>query len=127
MNLTEIQNRALEIREKYEQFETNKYGKPWSIEDLTIGLVGDIGDLVKLVQAQNGKREIEDSQEKLAHELSDCLWSILIIAKKYNIDLEKAFMETMDSLDKEISDKLIKYLPSLSPTFKLQAGKVFHK
>lgn len=49
MNLTEIQNRALEIREKYEQFETIKYGKPWSIEDLTMGLVGDIGDLVKLI------------------------------------------------------------------------------
>lgn len=106
MNLTEIQNRALEIREKYEQFETIKYGKPWSIEDLTMGLVGDIGDLVKLIQAQNGKREIENSQEKLAHDLSDCLWSILIIAKKYDIDLEKVFMETMDSLDKEISDKL---------------------
>jgi len=71
-----------------------------------MGLVGDVGDLVKLVQAQNRKREIEDSQEKLAHELSDCLWSILIIAKKYDIDLEKAFMETMDSLDKEISDIL---------------------
>ena len=49
-----------------------------------------------------GLRAMEDVDEKLAHELSDCLWSVLVLARKYNIDLSKEFMKTMDDLDKRI-------------------------
>ena len=47
-------------------------------------------------------RDIEDVDNKLAHELSDCLWSILVLAKKYDADLEASFLKTMDDLEKKI-------------------------
>ena len=70
------------------------------------GFVGDVGDLSKIILAKHGLRDMEDVDEKLAHELSDCLWSILVLASKYSIDLPNEFMKTMDLLDKRIGKEL---------------------
>jgi NTP pyrophosphatase (non-canonical NTP hydrolase) len=51
---------------------------------------------------------MDDIDTKLAHELSDCLWSVLVLASKYNIDLETEFLKTMDELDKRINTDLAK-------------------
>lgn len=96
----EMQTRALEIRKAYESFEVKKYGKSWTREQIAEGFVGDVGDLMKLVLAKSGVRKMEDVDEKLAHELSDCLWCVLVLANKYGVDLEDAFLKTMSSLEK---------------------------
>jgi NTP pyrophosphatase (non-canonical NTP hydrolase) len=70
------------------------------------GFVGDVGDLSKIVMAKHGLREMDDIDAKLAHELGDCLWSVLVLAKKYNIDLASEFMKTMDGLDNRIDLEL---------------------
>ncbi|MER5664198.1 MazG nucleotide pyrophosphohydrolase domain-containing protein [Streptomyces mirabilis] len=44
----------------------------------------------------------------LEHELADCLWSVLILAHRYDIDLEAAFRRTMAELDTAISARLPK-------------------
>jgi len=67
------------------------------------GFVGDIGDLMKIVMAKEGIRSMEDVDQKLAHELSDCLWCILVLAARYGIDLEGEFAKTMDDLDSRLS------------------------
>lgn len=99
MKFEELIKRALEIRQKYEQFEKDKFGESWDGKDLTLGFMGDMGDLAKLITAKEGKRSIDDVDEKLAHELADCLWSVIAIANKYEVDLETAFIKTMDELE----------------------------
>lgn len=99
MEFRDLIQRAMTIRERYRQYETERYGRQWTDEELTLGFVGDVGDLVKLVQAKNGVRAIDNVNEKLAHELADCLWSVIILAEAYGVDLEQAFLDTMDDLD----------------------------
>lgn len=67
-----------------------------------MGFMGDIGDLMKLIQAKNGVRAIPDVDDKLAHELADCLWSICVLADLYKIDLEQAFVKTMDEIEQHL-------------------------
>lgn len=107
MEFSEIQKRALEIHGKYAQLE-RLTGKEWTRADLVRGFVGDVGDLVKLTMAEDGIRTIENSKEKLAHELADCLWSLIIIADKYNVDLKESFLKTMDELEERIEGDLRK-------------------
>ncbi len=102
MTFQEIIQKALEVRKKYAEFEAKKYGKSWSTQDLLTGFVGDVGDLSKLIQAKNGTRSIENIDEKLKHELADCLWSIIVLSDAHNIDLENAFIETMEELKQKI-------------------------
>ena len=106
MELSQIIKRAKEIRAKYEHLEVTKYGKSWTPTQIAQGFVGDVGDLMKIVMAKDGIRKIEDVDEALSHELADCLWSILILSDKYNVDIEKAFNKTMDELDTKIDKQL---------------------
>ncbi|KKR11919.1 MAG: MazG nucleotide pyrophosphohydrolase [Candidatus Woesebacteria bacterium GW2011_GWA1_39_21] len=105
MDFKQLQNRALEIRRKYSDLEKMKYGKEWTREQIVQGFVGDVGDLVKLIMAKDGVREVEDVDEKLAHELADCLYSILVIANKYGVDIEEEFLKTMNELEERISTR----------------------
>lgn len=103
MELKNLISRAAEVRKKYGELEMKKYGKKWTNGQIAQGFMGDVGDLMKLVMAKDGVREIENMDEKLGHELSDCLWSIFVLANNYGVDLEKTFLETMSELEIRIS------------------------
>ncbi len=102
MDLQKLVNRAMDLRTQYEKKEKQLYGSPSTGEDIAEGLLGDANNLVKLVMAQHGKRDILNSAEKLGSQLSHCLWSVIVLAKMYNIDLEHSFMETMDKLENHL-------------------------
>jgi len=53
--------------------------------------------------AKAGLREMENVDEKLKHELADCLWSVLVLAEKHNINIEESFLKTMDDLERRIT------------------------
>lgn len=71
--------------------------------EYTQGLVGDVGALMKLVMARNNYRAADDIDCRIQHELVDCLWSVLVIARELDIDLEAAFVREMTTLEQRIS------------------------
>lgn len=99
MEFQTLMERALTVRNYYEAKEKQIYGSPWTTEEIMLGFLGDVGDLAKLVVAENGKRDIADSREKLEHELADCLWSVIVLSKLHGVDLETSFIKTMDKLE----------------------------
>lgn len=101
----ELSNRAMEIREKFGEYELANGERKWTREDVMMGFVGDVGDLAKLVMAHQNIRNIPDKQAKIEHELADCLWSILVLARMYNIDLEATFLNTMRDLHKFLDEQ----------------------
>ena len=103
MELKQLIQRASEVREKYKGLEMKKYSKQWTNSQVAQGFVGDIGDLMKLVMAKEGIRDIDGVDAKLAHELADCLYSVFVLANNYGVDLEKSFLKTMDELETRIS------------------------
>ena len=102
MELAQLSARALEIREHFAAMERSHAGRPWTREVVMQGFVGDVGDLMKLVMAKSGIRTVPDADRKLAHELSDCLWSVLVLARLYDVDLEREFLRTMDGIEQKL-------------------------
>jgi NTP pyrophosphatase (non-canonical NTP hydrolase) len=105
MEFQSIVDRAVAIRKLYEGKEKQLYGSSWTKEEIALGFVGDVGDLAKLVLAEGGKRNISNSKEKLEHELSDCLWSVIVLAHLHDVNLETSFVKTMDDLQKQILEE----------------------
>jgi NTP pyrophosphatase (non-canonical NTP hydrolase) len=103
MELAQLTERALQIRQRLAAAEQARHGRPWTREEIMQGFVVDVGDLMKLVMAKAGSRQVEDVDRQLAHELSDCLWSVLVLARLYDIDLEKEFLATMAGLDAKLA------------------------
>lgn len=106
MHLAQLTERAMQIRECFARYEQRRVGRTWTREEIMQGFVVDVGDLTKLVMAKAGARRVEgDVDAKLAHELSDCLWSVLVLAQLYGFDLEKEFLRTMDELEQGTNAK----------------------
>lgn len=102
MTVQELQNLATSIAAKYTQNNKTNGQSAWDASAYMAGFVGDVGDLSKLIMAKSNLREIDDVDSKIAHELSDCLWSVLVLANELNIDLEKEFT----ALIKELNTRL---------------------
>lgn len=99
--LSDLQDQAMAVRDKYEKFEVKKYGQSWTVQQLADGYKKDVDDLIEILN------EAQIDKLKLKHELADCLWSVLVISKKMGINLEQSFYETMaqlhERLDKELT------------------------
>lgn len=102
MEFQKIINRAMGLRRQYEEKEKELHGAPSTGEDIARGFLGDVNNVVKLVMAEQGKRSIANSKQQLESLLSHSLWSVIVLAKMHNIDLERSFMEAMDRLEAHI-------------------------
>lgn len=106
MTYEQLMARAVEIRSKYDDLNRTKGNVQWDGQQFMAGFVGDVGDLSKIIMAKHGLRHMDDVDTKLAHELSDCLWSVLVLAANYKVDLATEFMKTMDHLDARLDSEL---------------------
>ncbi|MET9403893.1 phosphotransferase [Kitasatospora sp. NPDC002965] len=90
---------ARDVRRLYDETNRRTLGRTWDLADFTLGFVGDVGDLAKLVMAYQGHRaDVPADRERIAHELSDCLFSLLVIAEETGIDLGAGFADDMTAL-----------------------------
>jgi NTP pyrophosphatase (non-canonical NTP hydrolase) len=110
LDLGRLKEQALKVHDLYEELNHRERGRGWTRdregEEFMLGFVGDVGDLAKLVMAQEGAREVAGGRAALEHELADCLWSVLILAHHYGVDLPEAFTRAMNELDHALSTRL---------------------
>jgi NTP pyrophosphatase (non-canonical NTP hydrolase) len=101
MEISEAKVRAVNVRHRLANFERSTYGREWSTADLISGLMTDVGDLASAVQRVDGLRPVGATEplDELRHELGDCLWVLLVLADRYQIDLAEAFESTMASIE----------------------------
>ncbi|MFC7245937.1 MazG nucleotide pyrophosphohydrolase domain-containing protein [Catellatospora aurea] len=104
--LESLQERALQICGMYDELNLRTTGRAWTREDLMLGFVGDVGDLAKQVMAAEGRRELPGGREALAHELADCLWSVLVLARRCDFDLAAEFTRTMAGVERRVAARL---------------------
>ncbi len=103
MDLDSLRERAVAIAKLYDRHNIEAGRGAWSTGDLALGFVGDVGDLAKLVMAVDGRRHIEDAEAKLGHELADCLWSVLVLADRYGVDLPAEFQKMTGQIEADLT------------------------
>src|SRR3989338_1570084 len=109
MEFHDIIKRARVIRKAYAELNSREGGKVWGASEYAQGLVGDVGDLMKLIMAKKGFRfsAEENVGVALKHELADCLWAVFMIADELGINLEKEFCSTMRKLKNKITERRV--------------------
>ena len=101
--LAELTARGMEVAALYDELNLAQRGRVWTRAETMMGFVGDVGDLAKLVMAAEGARSDVggppgQSARALEHELADCLWAVLVLARRYDVDLAAAYGAAMDDL-----------------------------
>lgn len=99
-DIIKLQDRAMEIRRRYSDLEKRRGSQPWDGLKLAQGFKKDVTDLIEILQ--HNKLD----QRKLNHELADCLWSVLVMARKLNADIERTFWTRMLELDNRLDKEM---------------------
>jgi NTP pyrophosphatase (non-canonical NTP hydrolase) len=92
-------SQASNVRRLYDDENARLGRNPWGIGEYLQGFIADVGALSKLIMARNGFRDADNVDDRIAHELADCLWSIIVLANELDVDLETAFEKTMTQLE----------------------------
>ncbi len=100
--IQDMQYRAMQVANHYHEYNKKAGHQNWDVRDYVSGLVGDVGDLVKATMAVDQRRAMPDAAAKVEHELNDIMWSLLLLYKLYQLDPEKSFLESMDTLEKRV-------------------------
>ena len=71
-----------------------------SEKDELLFLIEEVGEMAEAIRKLSGNKENKDIKADLEKELGDIFLSLLTLAIRYNIDLEKAFEKTKNSVIK---------------------------
>jgi NTP pyrophosphatase (non-canonical NTP hydrolase) len=99
-DIIKLQQRAMEIKRRYAELEKQRDGKSWDALKMAEGFKKDVESLIEILKS----RKID--QRKLNHEMADCFWSVLVLARKLDVDIERAFWTTMLELDNRLDGEL---------------------
>lgn len=102
MDLPALTATAMALHRRFAAHARWRGARPWSRREIMEGFVVDVGALMKLVMAKEGVRPVNHVDRKLAHELADCLWSVLVLARLYEVDLGREFQRMVA----DVSEKL---------------------
>jgi len=106
MTLNDFKALAAELRSSYDAANETAGRRRWGALEYCQGLACDVGDLTKLLMIQSHLRTGTPDLSRIEHELSDCLWSILTIAEAVDVDLERAFLQTMREVKSKIDTQM---------------------
>lgn len=73
-----------------------------------IFLMEEMGEMAEAIRKLAGKKENKKVKVDLEKEMGDILLSIVTLANRYGIDLEKAFSKTMKSIEDRYLVKKVK-------------------
>lgn len=108
MEILESLERVKKIKQAYNVLNRVEGYKTWSANEYLQAFQGDVGDLAKLILARRGYAfSQKDVDTKLARELADCLWSILVLADELDVDIEYELQRTLSRLEDKIGDRKI--------------------
>jgi len=105
MDFQILAKRARDIRQAYNEHNFRTGKKVRQTGDYVQGLVGDIGDLVKLLLHQNTAENPQHLNQKIRHELADVLWSLLAISDSLGVDLEQELKINLEYLEAKLLEK----------------------
>lgn len=113
MNLEQCQTLALDIKHQYREANRSRGAATWDATAYANGLLVDVAGLIKMLMIKDGFREGEQNPERLAHELSDIVWSAFAIADELEIDLARELPEQFAALRARFSHTSGDYSDSL--------------
>lgn len=91
MDFGDVVQRSIQIRESYHQLERQLHGKEWTVEEDALAFLTDAGLIGRLTMSQQGRWPTDgDPAPELEHKLGECIWWLVVLAKRMNVDISEA-------------------------------------
>ena len=103
LNFSDATKRAMGIRALYHKLEVQHHKTAWSTEEDMLDFSSDVGALARLLMASEGRWGLEgDVQAELKDKAAECLWWLLVVSDRLNVDLAEAFESFMGKVEEKL-------------------------
>lgn len=97
-----IVERSVKIRNLYHQLERQMHGTEWTVEEDALAFLTDAGLVGRLTMSQQERWPSSgNTASDLKHKLSECIWWLIVLAKRMDIDIDQALDEFLSKLEKQ--------------------------
>lgn len=103
MRLEDIKSRSIEIRKAYHALEEKFHSSKWSIEEDALAFLTDAG-LVGRLTMDNQNRWPKETDDTLEHKISECIWWLMVLSDRMNIDIEMGLEKFLSEKEKLLKD-----------------------
>ncbi len=108
MDILDYSERVKKIKLAYNVLNRSEGYKSWGVTEYLQVFQGDVGDLAKLILASRGFAfSQKDVEVKIARELADCLWSVLVLADELDVNIQQEFNKMLLRLEDKIQDRKV--------------------
>ena len=105
MNFSEAVGRSVQIRKKYHDLEQQYYEKEWTVEEDALAFLTDAGLVGRLTMSQQGTWPTNgETKAELEHKLGECMWWVIILAERMNVDISVALENFLSKTEKQLRD-----------------------
>lgn len=103
LTLSQAVARSRKIREAYHRLELKHHGSEWTLEEDALAFLTDAGLVGRLTMAQQGRWPVEkDADHELEHKLGECLWWLMVLAERMEIDAEGALEAFLTKTEEQL-------------------------
>lgn len=97
--------RSVQIREQYHQLELKYHELEWTVSEDALAFLSDAGLIGRLVMAQQQRwPKAGDTLTELEHKLGECLWWLIVLAKRMDIDVHEALDGFLSDVEKQLME-----------------------
>ena len=101
INFKELIARSQKIRDLYHQLELTHHGSEWNIEEDALAFLTDAGLVGRLTMSQQRRWPAgEKTIPELEHKLGECIWWLVILAQRMDIDIDVAVEKFLTKTEK---------------------------
>lgn len=105
MQLNEIVERSMKIREKYHLLEKKHHGSEWTVEEDALAFLTDAGLVGRLTMSQQGRWPANDEDlSQLKHKLGESVWWLIVLSKRMNLDMGEVVDEFLSNMENKLGD-----------------------
>lgn len=105
MNFNEVVERSVKIRKRYHHLESQYHEHEWTVEEDALAFLTDAGLVGRFTMSQQGRWPTnEEPVPELEHKLGECIWWLIILAERMNIDISEALEKFLSKTEKDLRD-----------------------
>lgn len=103
MNFSKIIERSIAIRKGYHKLEKQYHESEWSVEEDALAFLTDAGLVGRLTMSQQERwPKGGDTAAELEHKLSECIWWLIVLAERMDIDIEESLDGFLSKLERQL-------------------------
>jgi hypothetical protein len=90
MDIKEIIERSKNIRAAYHRLEQQYHNSEWTVAEDALAFLTDAGLVGRHTMSQQKRWPANNTDTELEHKLGECIWWLVVLADRMNIDMADA-------------------------------------